>query len=521
MKKFNPDDPSLSLAVKNRIEEVKKNIDTFYDKSTGKIFINENVKDNKARASIAREWKIKEDLENKKGKENTKGQLRATVAGEIAYEEILGRTKGKESKLDINKFTKAEMNPDSRVTSDKLGESVEAIKNVVKAGLEYSLKISEGNDNINSIDEDKEELKIATEKLIEEIKENYDYAKDGWHRLECLEKELPSLEKMIEKEQDPLRKNLLETRKEYLKREKSIVSNLKEAGKGFGEAVIGTAVITAGITTAPVTTTAVLVGGTIVSILNNEESPKVEITKVQQNHLQNVAPEFYRAYKKNFIIGNSVDLGENNKNENSYNTKKFDNKQLLSMAKEFYSNSKTPDEKLSRLAGNFVGGTVTSKSINIINSKEPLPSVSKVKNYLYKNSVKNQLKSIGLKVDGTTVRGLEIDKALGNNLGKTFKTFDHFENGTATSVKSINLKAKTYQSGKGMYYKLNKDLKSINNFTTYELNKVRISNNRINSRVLKIVINNETLNPSQIENLKKVTETANKMGIKVEATILK
>jgi len=39
--------------------------------------------------------------------------------------------------------------------------------------------------------------------------------------------------------------------------------------------------------------------------------------------------------------------------------------------------------------------------------------------------------------------------------------------------------------------------------------------------ILKIVINNEPLNKSQIENLKKFVESANKDGIKVEAVILK
>ncbi|KUL99848.1 hemolysin, partial [Fusobacterium nucleatum subsp. nucleatum] len=96
IEKFDPNDPTLSEKVKERLNELKaegKEIVAFYDKKTGKIFINQNAKDEEIRASIAREYKIKEDLELGRGKENDKGQLRSTVAGEIAYDEIKNRLK--------------------------------------------------------------------------------------------------------------------------------------------------------------------------------------------------------------------------------------------------------------------------------------------------------------------------------------------------------------------------------------------------------------------------------------------
>ena len=157
---------------------------------------------------------------------------------------------------------------------------------------------------------------------------------------------------------------------------------------------------------------------------------------------------------------------------------------------------------------------------------------SKYNNFLEKTaeSPKKQLESLGIKaeerkiglqVDGTTRRGLEIDKALGNNLGRTFKTFDNFKDGVATSVKSVYLEGKTYQTGTGLYYKLNKDLKAINNFNYDLIKGIELRSGNINSRVLQIVINNQTLNNTQIENLKKISENANKMNIKVEVIILK
>ena len=83
IEKFDPNDPTLSEKVRERIDELKaegKEIVAFYDKVTKKIFINQNAKDEEVRASIAREYKIKEDLELGRGKENDEGQLRSTVA---------------------------------------------------------------------------------------------------------------------------------------------------------------------------------------------------------------------------------------------------------------------------------------------------------------------------------------------------------------------------------------------------------------------------------------------------------
>ena len=76
-----------------------KTIKAFYDKTTNKILVNENLtNDSDIRASIAREWKISEDLKDGKGKPNEEGRLKATVAGELAYDDM--------------------MNADSEVTSD-------------------------------------------------------------------------------------------------------------------------------------------------------------------------------------------------------------------------------------------------------------------------------------------------------------------------------------------------------------------------------------------------------------------
>ena len=59
------------------------------------------------------------------------------------------------------------------------------------------------------------------------------------------------------------------------------------------------------------------------------------------------------------------------------------------------------------------------------------------------------------------------------------------------------------------------------NFDNYKLKDVYLRKDDIDQSVLKIVINNEPLNKSQIENLKRVVEHTTEDGIKVEAVILK
>ncbi|KDE61278.1 hypothetical protein SAMN02983009_01833 [Fusobacterium necrophorum] len=81
--------------------------------------------------------------------------------------------------------------------------------------------------------------------------------------------------------------------------------------------------------------------------------------------------------------------------------------------------------------------------------------------------------------------------------------------------------SKTYTSGSGLNNVLNKYERVIEDFDKYELDKVKLENKDIENRILKIVINNEPLNKSQMENLKKFVEEAGKNGIKVEAVILK
>ena len=164
IEKFDPNDPTLSKKVRERLNELKaegKEIVAFYDKKTGKIFINQNAKDEEVRASIAREYKIKEDLELGRGKANDKGQLRSTVAGEIAYDEIKNRLKkGDKNPISASRFDVAKMDKDSEITSDNIDEEtrIQFLNGVVNRKA-----LSDGGWEINpkylkKIDEGKGEL---------------------------------------------------------------------------------------------------------------------------------------------------------------------------------------------------------------------------------------------------------------------------------------------------------------------------------------------------------------------------
>jgi len=124
VEKYDPDNPNLPPKVRARVDKLAQKGEVpgiFYDKITNKIFVDENITDEAViRAGIAREWKISEDLKTGKGKENDEGQLKATVAGELAYDDMMNRAReGKTGSISTGKLNEVVMDVDSEVTSDK------------------------------------------------------------------------------------------------------------------------------------------------------------------------------------------------------------------------------------------------------------------------------------------------------------------------------------------------------------------------------------------------------------------
>ena len=140
--KFNPDDPNLPQKVKDRIADARKNqgkeIPYFYDKVTGKIYINENADVNTVKAGIAREWAIREQLEAGNGKENNEGKPKATVAGEIAYNEVMKRTKGQDNNDVFSGLDYGQLDENSEITADFTWKHLEkGGKALIRIGTKY------------------------------------------------------------------------------------------------------------------------------------------------------------------------------------------------------------------------------------------------------------------------------------------------------------------------------------------------------------------------------------------------
>ena len=100
-------------------------------------------------------------------------------------------------------------------------------------------------------------------------------------------------------------------------------------------------------------------------------------------------------------------------------------------------------------------------------------------------------------------------------------TQDYFKakTGTATSVKSINLDAKTYQSGSGLSSKIKSDIGATLDFNEYYLNGNYLNSLNINKRVVNVVIDDKPLNQSQIENFKKAIDFGRLNNVEVKVTI--
>ena len=123
VEKYDPDNPNLPPKVRARVDKLAQKGEVpgiFYDKITNKIFVDENITDEAViRAGIAREWKISEDLKTGKGKENDEGQLKATVAGELAYDDMMKRAReGKTGSM--SELGDAVMDVNSEVTADDI-----------------------------------------------------------------------------------------------------------------------------------------------------------------------------------------------------------------------------------------------------------------------------------------------------------------------------------------------------------------------------------------------------------------
>ena len=410
IEKFDPNAPTLSEKVRERLDELRaegKEIVAFYDKKTGKIFINQNAKDEEVRASIAREYKIKEDLELGRGKENDKGQLRSTVAGEIAYNEIKNRLKkGDKNPISASRFDIAKMDKDSEVTADGYRAERKAKKDIAAAearyrnkleniSAKYSHRTSLSSEEIAEIKELERQARLERDKEIAviqkgigTIREYEEYAKiqlaPQWEFIN-------SSSYIPEKEAARARYNFLrrniDTTKEYKEGTKKAYrdafkeefkDNFKEGVEATVKYKIGEKILETGSETLATVglfflwSTPAGGGELLPNQIKTKKDPRKIITPTTYGYLAKHYPEYIEAKGDEYTLVGSYKnamLPLKNQGEKI-------NKVIFEDIKNFYDGTKTLDEKISesdgKLYGSLIGSTsgvlVTSYAINKVNS---------------------------------------------------------------------------------------------------------------------------------------------------------
>lgn len=89
---------------------------------------------------------------------------------------------------------------------------------------------------------------------------------------------------------------------------------------------------------------------------------------------------------------------------------------------------------------------------------------------------------------GWAKRGDYFSEKLGANLPRTFKVIDQWENGVATSIKSIDLNAATYQDGARLTYRLNDYIRKVASYEGGKMGTIEIGASDITGRALSIAI---------------------------------
>ena len=116
-------------------------------------------------------------------------------------------------------------------------------------------------------------------------------------------------------------------------------------------------------------------------------------------------------------------------------------------------------------------------------------------------------------------RGLIIEEQLGKNLKGNFPTIDKFLNGVATSIKSIDLKAKSYQNANALYSKLKGYINQVAKFKGQRWNGVAIQEEDITKRALDVAIPRGA-SESQVEAIQKAIEYGKNNGVQVNIHVI-
>ena len=116
---------------------------------------------------------------------------------------------------------------------------------------------------------------------------------------------------------------------------------------------------------------------------------------------------------------------------------------------------------------------------------------------------------------GPSPRGFAIEEALGGNLPRSFPTIDSFANGTATSIKSIDLTASSYQTAARLTGRLNGYVDSVAGFDGAVFDGVRIAPGATTARELVVAIEPGVASSAQQAALAEVVQYGASNGVTV------
>lgn len=118
-------------------------------------------------------------------------------------------------------------------------------------------------------------------------------------------------------------------------------------------------------------------------------------------------------------------------------------------------------------------------------------------------------------------RGVILDDALGNNLGRNFPTVDKLNNGVLTSIKSMDMGAKSHQTATGVFSKLNCYLNELAAFQPPNTwGGFRLTTSMYSSKALELAIPNQVLTRAQVEGLIRALERADELGILLKIIVV-
>jgi hypothetical protein len=114
---------------------------------------------------------------------------------------------------------------------------------------------------------------------------------------------------------------------------------------------------------------------------------------------------------------------------------------------------------------------------------------------------------------GWAKRGAAIHQAVGENLPPAFKTIDHFLDGVATSIKTMDLNAATYQNAGNLTSAVNRYVDSVAGFNGAKYGTVNIASSDITRRMLNVVVPKGSITALQQDAFVAAAKRASERGV--------